>query len=253
MAWCELRCKMSPPQISNESSTIFPEALEQSNFSPFGSVIEPPLSSSINAFPNDKPVSYLSPEGIQSTPVVANQSTALKFSPIAITHNNYSEAPSRHAGTPLQSLFTCFPRLLREEKYFEVQLLERHPYTTQTFAPLGLSQDPDTFYLVVVAPSLESSIVAKSKEGGLLHIRRPPNLKELRAFMAHGGQAVVYGEGTWHAPMIVLGSKRVDFLVTQFVSGVADEDCQEILLGSSISVPIHQPSLSSIRRVKSSL
>lgn len=32
--------------------------------------------------------------------------------------------------------------------------------------------------------------------------------------------------------MIVLGSQRVDFLVTQFANGVADDDCQEVLVGS---------------------
>ena len=31
--------------------------------------------------------------------------------------------------------------------------------------------------------------------------------------------------------MVVLGKRRVDFVVTQFVSGVAEEDCQEIGLG----------------------
>lgn len=31
--------------------------------------------------------------------------------------------------------------------------------------------------------------------------------------------------------MIVLGSRRVDFLVTQFANGVTDDDCQEVLVG----------------------
>lgn len=32
--------------------------------------------------------------------------------------------------------------------------------------------------------------------------------------------------------MIVLGSRRVDFLVTQFANGVAKDDCEEVLVGS---------------------
>lgn len=32
--------------------------------------------------------------------------------------------------------------------------------------------------------------------------------------------------------MIVLGERRIDFLVTQFVNGVAKDDCQEVLVGS---------------------
>ncbi|OAQ98042.1 hypothetical protein LLEC1_07945, partial [Akanthomyces lecanii] len=40
--------------------------------------------------------------------------------------------------------------------------------------------------------------------------------------------AITYGAGTWHAPMAVLGAPgtTLDFVVTQFASGVADEDCQ---------------------------
>ena len=32
--------------------------------------------------------------------------------------------------------------------------------------------------------------------------------------------------------MVVLGSRRVDFLVTQFANGVGWDDCQEVLVGS---------------------
>lgn len=38
---------------------------------------------------------------------------------------------------------------------------------------------------------------------------------------------MTYGVGTWHAPMIVLGKRRVDFVVTQFVNGTED-DCEEV-------------------------
>jgi len=37
---------------------------------------------------------------------------------------------------------------------------------------------------------------------------------------------VTYGAGTWHAPMVVLGNKPVDFVVVQFKNGVEVEDCQ---------------------------
>jgi len=38
---------------------------------------------------------------------------------------------------------------------------------------------------------------------------------------------VTYGPGTWHAPMVVLGEKPVEFVVVQYANGVASEDCQE--------------------------
>jgi ureidoglycolate lyase len=57
-----------------------------------------------------------------------------------------------------------------------------------------------------------------------------PDLKNLRAFVATGNQAVTYGAGTWHAPMVVVGDRAIDFVVVQFANEVGIEDCQEILL-----------------------
>lgn len=163
-------------------------------------------------------------------------------------------------------MFSCFPRNLsgigieedagssRAKARFRVNILERHPYTTQTFSPLGLSTGSEsefkdenrakTFFLVIVAPSLKGTTVVSSADESIstsspknpTEIKSPPDLACLRAFIARGDQAVTYGAGTWHAPMVVLGERRVDFLVTQFVNGVADDDCQEVLLGEHNAV-----------------
>lgn len=86
---------------------------------------------------------------------------------------------------------------------------------------MGLSPDDmSTKYLVIVAPTL------LSPEGS--QKERLPDLPNLRAYIAHGRQAVTYGVGTWHAPMVVIGEKRVDFVVVQSVNGVAEDDCQEV-------------------------
>lgn len=186
----------------------------------------------------------------------------------------------------------------RKRKSLTISLLERHPYTTQTFAPLGLApaispqqnvhngtddDDASARFLVVVGPSLPNSLPATtattaniskdstrrqnttttnipSSMNPQVSISNPPDLFSLRAFLAHGAQAITYSPGTWHAPMIVLGNGnkgtsrnedragdekeekkvkgdtnggangnvRVDFIVTQFVNGVQEEDCEEI-------------------------
>lgn len=168
------------------------------------------------------------------------------------------------------SMFSCFPRNLsgigieedagssQAKARFRVNILERHPYTTQTFSPLGLPAGSETefkdgkraktFFLVVVAPSLKGTTAVSvssttdnnnkptSSPEIPTEIRSPPDLARLRAFIARGDQAVTYGAGTWHAPMVVLGERRVDFLVTQFANGVADDDCQEVLLGEQNAV-----------------
>lgn len=92
-------------------------------------------------------------------------------------------------------------------------------------------------FLVVVAPTLKGEVAtAKNEAGETITIRDPPDLKNIKAFIAKGGQAVTYGVGTWHAPMVVLGPRRVDFVVVQHVNGVDDEDCQEASFGEGIVI-----------------
>jgi ureidoglycolate lyase len=216
--------------------------------------------------------------------------------------NLYSLAPSQKPAKAVMNMFVCAPRSLRpnepgqsmpsswgdleldddedgngsyERQLLDVGILERHPFTTQTFIPMGLSQaDRHTQYLVIVAPTLPASAsrkntgrpppyptpnVKRSKSlkdifararpspysneatppssafSRLPQSARPkgpglPDLKNLRAFVATGIQAVTYGAGTWHAPMIVIGDRPIDFVVVQFANEVSIEDCQEVLL-----------------------
>jgi len=57
-----------------------------------------------------------------------------------------------------------------------------------------------------------------------------PDLSNIRAFIADGSQGVTYAAGTWHAPMVVVGQKPIDFVVVQYANGVGIEDCEEVLL-----------------------
>ncbi|KIW92420.1 uncharacterized protein Z519_07404 [Cladophialophora bantiana CBS 173.52] len=215
------------------------EPLTPSSFSDFGTAICPPFTPSLTTPPRSPasiPIPLHSPH--QRPPVFANQNSALKTSPVSQFTNKYPASP---VSNPQMSMFSCFPRNLSGigiqasnsgESIFKVSILERHPYTTQTFSPLGLSaSDSSAVFLVVVAPSLPSSTTATTSSGHKTTVVDPPDLTRLRAFLARGDQAVTYAPGTWHAPMVVLGQRRVDFLVTQFVNGVAEDDCQEVLLG----------------------
>ena len=49
---------------------------------------------------------------------------------------------------------------------------------------------------------------------------------------------ITYGVGTWHAPMVVVGDGRVDFVVTQWVSGRGGEDCQEVEIEAGVEVVV---------------
>ena len=48
-----------------------------------------------------------------------------------------------------------------------------------------------------------------------------------KAFLGRGNQAVTYGVGVWHSPMVVLGGE-VGFLVVRWGNGVEREDCEEV-------------------------
>ncbi|KFY52423.1 hypothetical protein V497_08529 [Pseudogymnoascus sp. VKM F-4516 (FW-969)] len=135
-------------------------------------------------------------------------------------------------------MFVCAPRPLTPPSSssnglptLPVEILERHPFTTQTFVPLGLAaSDPSTRYLVIVAPNLSPAQGGEPAASPAARMpgRNLPDLSKMQAFIARGDQGVTYAPGTWHAPMVVLGEK-VGFVVAQFVSGVGEEDCQEVV------------------------
>lgn len=179
--------------------------------------------------------------------MLANQGSATKYLDVSLFNNHYDLAPSKEPVNSVMNMFVCAPRDLSStsrnaEKCFHVSILERHPYTPQTFIPMGLSaSDTSTTYLVIVAPTLPSDNETRSRLGPSPAVEnlpegfRPkgtglPDLSKLKAFLADGSMSVTYGPGTWHAPMVVLGKDKVDFVVAQYANGVADEDCQEIEL-----------------------
>ncbi|KAF2660731.1 hypothetical protein K491DRAFT_688177 [Lophiostoma macrostomum CBS 122681] len=266
------------------------ELLTQSSFSQFGTVIENPAHSIV---PRSQRLPL--PDAVS-----ANQGSALKFLDVTHLTDLYHLAPSKKPAKAVMNMFVCAPRDLRphepsesmpsswgdidfgedddgddDRQLFDVSILERHPFTTQTFIPMGLSQsDRHTQYLVIVAPTLPAAasrrhtdrpppyptlklkrsrslkeILARARPSPFTNEAAPPpsqfsrlhpsqrpkgpglpDLKNLRAFIATGNQAVTYGAGTWHAPMVVIGDRPIDFVVVQFANGVGPEDCQEIVL-----------------------
>ncbi|USP73091.1 ureidoglycolate hydrolase [Curvularia clavata] len=284
-----------PTSMPAPSIRIPIELLTPTAFAQFGTVIENPSTSPSAKLPI--PHRIPAPEA-----VAANQGSATKYLDVTHMSNLYGLAPSQKPARAVMNMFVCSPRNLRPhepsislpsswgdldldededgngnylKQLLDVSILERHPFTTQTFIPMGLSQhDKHTQYLVIVAPTLPASaskrrtgrpppyptpysdrkrdlmdIFARATPSSDANATTPtqsqfsqlhpsakpkgpglPDLKNLRAFVATGAQAVTYGPGTWHAPMIVIGDQPIDFVVVQFANDVGNEDCQEILL-----------------------
>ncbi|TID14424.1 4-amino-5-hydroxymethyl-2-methylpyrimidine phosphate synthase [Venturia nashicola] len=283
-----------PPSIPSPNLHVRPISLTERSFLQFGTLIQNPAHNPSSPTTNRV--------------VSANQGSALKYIDIAHITNYYPQSPSKKDAKPVMNMFVSSPRKLRQqnggEMVFDVKIMERHPYTPQTFIPLGLSKNSKTKYLVIVAPTLPAgasgdsnsespnlssftnsspslaktqntiqqnppsskpqnlssytnsspnlaksqSQIAQNQETSLpdfspssLWPRGPglPDLTRVTAFIADGSQAVTYGAGTWHAPIVVLGEGDVDFVVVQWANGVPSDDCQEIILeGGEVTVGV---------------
>jgi ureidoglycolate lyase len=192
--------KINSPQ---RNSIVGVEDICQSLFSPFGTVIENPSPSLLPS----AQIKKLPPNSVQ-----ANQGSALKYLHVTLMQDYYGSAPSKQKANAVMNMFVCAPRKLLPAEHetmaglFPIEILERHPYTTQTFIPLGLSklEAKKARYLVVVAPSLGPSsldenlpVPSEVASGDQLPGRGLPDLTKVKAFIATGAQAVTYGAGTW--------------------------------------------------------
>ncbi len=116
---------------------------------------------------------------------------------------------SAEGGKPGLNIFRSKPL----PKPLILDLMERHPLSSQAFYPLGSSP-----YLVVVAPPGEldpSAIVA---------------------FLAQSDQGVNYHKGTWHHYSLALGGVS-DFLVVDRISD--DQNCDEVRLTGDDRIEIN--------------
>ncbi|KAG5969355.1 hypothetical protein E4U58_001480 [Claviceps cyperi] len=240
-------------QLGDQRIRVTAEPLAQDAFSSFGSVISNPrpdihpsfawsCSDNTSSTTNTTTTTTSLPDNA----VPANQGFAIQYRHVAPIKNLYDQAPSGVEATFIISMFVCSARQLLHKDddpahdIFPVRILERHPFTTQNFSPLASTAHA---YLVIVAPSLpprEEEVRLPVPVGQDLPGRGLPDLHGLRAFVATGAQAVVYGAGTWHAPMVVLGweGTTLDFVVSQFASGVPIEDCQIVELGEGVEVMV---------------
>ncbi|EOO03463.1 putative ureidoglycolate hydrolase protein [Phaeoacremonium minimum UCRPA7] len=127
-------------------------------FAPFGELVENPRP---DLHPSQHPA-VADPGGAKAQAplpfdaVSANQGSAIKYQHVTRMVNLYGQAPSKAPGEAVMNMFTCAARKLQRQRqgsepasgsegYFNVRILERHPYTTQTFSPLA--KDPNARYL----------------------------------------------------------------------------------------------------------
>lgn len=69
-------------------------------------------------------------------------------------------------------------------------------------------------------------LYADSISGSCLATDGQPSLPTLRAFMASTAQGISYHRNVWHAPLIALGDRKVDFACVVSETGVPEVDCE---------------------------
>ncbi|EGD96075.1 ureidoglycolate hydrolase [Trichophyton tonsurans CBS 112818] len=255
--------------LSTPTVRVRASPFTRESFRSFGTAIETPLPDTLNTPPSSI-TSFKTPDCAAES---ANQGSAVKWSPISPITESYGTSSKK--GKARMSMFSCFPRELRTplslsvpssskgfsglwnqnlSGLFDVKFLERHPYTSQSFIPISRSHNQDharrrdivtkdVFYLVIVAPSLVGQVDSATS------IRNPPDLNNVQAFIARPGQAVTYAAGTWHAPMVVIGRQRIDFVVVQYVNGIDRDDCELVGLEDGVVVEVDARSSKAVAKL----
>jgi allantoicase len=151
----------------SQITTIPVVPLTSEGFDPFGHVIQ--------AYDEDS-----NPKGIKTTP--ANEGTATKFHKLSLLAESY--APEAGATTGI-SVYRCKPLEGVTNGAAVLKTLERHPFTSQAFIPMGRGDklsDTGDKYLVVVAHNGADD---------------RPDMKSLKAFLATSAQGISYNKGVW--------------------------------------------------------
>lgn len=157
------------------------------------------------------------PKGIQVD--VDEKFKLRKFMDLAPVTQSY---PEGSGATTAVSVFRCTVKEGMERgKQWPVHFLERHPYTEQTFIPMGTAtwkgkgEEPlqsGAAYVIIVAENGEDD---------------RPDPRTLQAFLCSASQGVNYTQGVWHHPMLSVGG-TIDFACVETQTGEDGEemDCQ---------------------------
>lgn len=164
----ETAVPLSSKSPSQSHITIVPVVpLTAEGFAPYGQVIQ----------------AYTSrPESIKVTP--ANAETAQKFHKLSLPNSAYPADAGASLGI---SVYRCQPLQDISKGVAILRTVERHPYTSQAFIPMGQGSgeglvDPGNSYLVVVAHNGSND---------------KPDMGTLKAFAATASQGISYNAGIW--------------------------------------------------------
>ncbi|KAJ8100984.1 ureidoglycolate hydrolase [Lipomyces tetrasporus] len=146
---------------------------------------------------------------------------AFRQSDVSVPVNNYGNSHFKTEAPCAFNLQRFAPpaTLNREKGEYLVKVIERHPYTTQTFFPMGVDAS-EPAYLVIVAENDENSM---------------PDLSTVRAFVARGGQSVTYGAAVWHGGTCSLRD-TLDMTMFMYDNGVKEDEMHLVGIDQGVLV-----------------
>lgn len=122
------------------------------------------------------------------------------FFPInnGLTERYHALSLAQVSGEDVAVGMSIFHNLAATELPFQIEMLERHPYGSQSFIPLQQQK-----FVIVVALPLDHT---------------QPDEQRIFAFLSNGQQGVNYHQGVWHHSLITL-EHNSDFLVVDRIGG----------------------------------
>ncbi|OCF43935.1 allantoicase [Kwoniella heveanensis CBS 569] len=167
-----------PATAAPQSLTLPVLPLTYEAFKPYGQVIQGYSFSSS------------APKGIPTT--TANQGTASKFHRLGKIEADYPAGQGKPGGVAIGAVKAANRLDVASGVKIQVELLERHRFTTQAFIPLGRGPNtpaPGGFIVVVALNGADDN----------------PDLKTVRAFLATAAQGVSFDRGIWHHSLLTVG------------------------------------------------
>lgn len=160
------------------------------------------------------------PKGINGTP--ANQGTACKYHRLAKVEESYPAGSLVRGGLGI-GVASAQPVHMTGYKglQLDVNVLERHPCTTQAFIPLARAQAP-----AGAAPSSRQLQGAYLVFVALNGRDDTPDMSTARAFLATAAQGVSYDAGVWHHSLLVVDAPLDVAVVEAQIGGGAALDIE---------------------------
>ncbi|WVQ80557.1 allantoicase [Cryptococcus sp. DSM 104549] len=189
----------SPKNSAAGSAPLRPVRITPDNFKPFGHII----TTSPSASHKD---TERAPDGL-----------TVKHNRLAPVVQSYPEEAGAVTGI---AVFRATKKVgLERGKVFDVRYMERHPFTSQAFIPMGKGEWPGQGE-EALAPGGEFLVVVAENGPD-----DRPDPKTLRTFLMPANNGLSYAPGVWHHPVLVLDSTLdLACVETQIATGVHESD-----------------------------